>query len=81
MKKGSLLFLGAGKGQIPLIEYATYSLGIHTIALDADQNAAEETFILRDFINPYSYKPVQELITKDFPKIKDLKRVFDNFKS
>jgi phytanoyl-CoA hydroxylase len=36
----------------------------------------EPTFVSRKFPNPYIYRPQQELITKDFPSIEDLQKVF-----
>jgi phytanoyl-CoA hydroxylase len=36
----------------------------------------EPTFISRKYPNPYIYKPQQELVTKDFPSIEELEKVF-----
>jgi phytanoyl-CoA hydroxylase len=36
----------------------------------------ESTFVTRKYPNPYIYKPQQELVTKDFPSIEDLQKVF-----
>ncbi|MEK8180235.1 phytanoyl-CoA dioxygenase family protein [Flavobacterium buctense] len=36
----------------------------------------EETFIQRKFAHPYLYKPMEELITKDFPTINDLSKIY-----
>jgi len=36
----------------------------------------EPTFVSRKYPNPYTYKPQQELVTKDFPSIEELQKVF-----
>jgi phytanoyl-CoA hydroxylase len=36
----------------------------------------EPTFVSRKYPNPYIYKPQQELVTKDFPSIEELQKVF-----
>ena len=36
----------------------------------------EPTFISRKFPNPYTYAPQQELVTKNFPSIEELRKVF-----
>ena len=36
----------------------------------------EPTFVSRKYPNPYVYKPQQELVTKDFPSIEELQKVF-----
>jgi phytanoyl-CoA hydroxylase len=36
----------------------------------------EPTFISRKYPNPYIYKPQQELVTKDFPSIEELQKMF-----
>ncbi len=36
----------------------------------------EPTFVSRKFPNPYTYAPQQELVTKDFPSIEELRKVF-----
>lgn len=36
----------------------------------------EPSFVCPKYPNPYIYKPQQELITKDFPSIEDLQKVF-----
>jgi hypothetical protein len=36
----------------------------------------ESTFIQRKFAHPYIYKPIEELITKDFPSKEDLSKIY-----
>lgn len=36
----------------------------------------DSTFIERKFAHPYIYKPIEELITKDFPLINDLSKIY-----
>jgi ectoine hydroxylase-related dioxygenase (phytanoyl-CoA dioxygenase family) len=36
----------------------------------------EESFIQRKFAHPYLYKPMEELITKDFPSTDDLSKIY-----
>ena len=36
----------------------------------------EPTFISRKYPNPYTYAPQQELVTKDFPSLEQLQKVF-----
>jgi ectoine hydroxylase-related dioxygenase (phytanoyl-CoA dioxygenase family) len=36
----------------------------------------ESTFIQRKFAHPYIYKPIEELITKDFPLKEDLSKIY-----
>lgn len=36
----------------------------------------DPTFIKRKFTHPYIYKPIDELITKDFPLINDLSKIY-----
>jgi phytanoyl-CoA hydroxylase len=36
----------------------------------------EPTFVSRKFPNPYTYAPQQELVTKNFPSIEELRKVF-----
>ena len=38
----------------------------------------EPTFIERKYPNPYTYKPEQELLTKDFPTREQVQQVFRN---
>ncbi|GAC20083.1 phytanoyl-CoA dioxygenase family protein [Paraglaciecola arctica] len=40
-------------------------------------NIEDPTFINRKYPNPYIYKPLEELITKDFPNIEQLKSIFN----
>jgi phytanoyl-CoA hydroxylase len=40
-------------------------------------NIEDPTFINRKYPNPYLYKPQEELITKNFPNIKQLKTIFN----
>ena len=37
----------------------------------------ESTFINRKYPHAYVYKPVDEVITKDFPKVKDLLKIYE----
>ena len=37
---------------------------------------SENTFIQRNYAHPYIYKPIQELITPDFPSIDQVKNIF-----
>lgn len=39
-------------------------------------NLMEETFIQRGYPQPYLYKPQEALITRDFPKLEQVKKVF-----
>lgn len=36
----------------------------------------DPSFIKRKFAHPYIYKPIEELITKDFPLIKDISKIY-----
>jgi hypothetical protein len=36
----------------------------------------EPTFVTRKYPNPYTYAPQQELLTKDFPSVEELRRAF-----
>jgi phytanoyl-CoA hydroxylase len=36
----------------------------------------EPTFISRKYPNPYSYAPQQDLVTKDFPRVEDLHKLY-----
>ena len=37
----------------------------------------EHSFITRKYAHPYTYKPTEELITPNFPKIEDISRIFE----